>query len=311
MMAALLALFCLPLGWAAAEEVVKQPVQTDEAALQGAWVSLMGEPGRELEMFMLIEGNRVAMSLGGPRPQIKGTLTLRPTVIPKQMDLTITETDNPEMVGKAALGIYKLEVDGTWTLAGNGPGVAERPETFEAAGPAKVFTFRKWQPGMALPGIPPELKVLERRIGTWATEVVIQPGPWAPNGAKYTGTETVEWILGGRFQQTRFTGRPANQDSLSLLTYDAQRKAFRAWYHSDEGFSGEHTGQWDEAAQTLLWTSEMPNGMSSTVEWRFPGPDTTEGHVVIKNADGQVMFDMTAKAKRKADPEPPKAPAPR
>jgi uncharacterized protein (TIGR03067 family) len=311
--AALLSLCCLPLAWAMAEEAEKKPdpAKADEAALQGGWVALMGEPKPDDEVLMVVEGNRVTLTVAGHGPRIKGTVTLKPAATPKQVDVVIAEAGNPDTVGKTSLGIYKLDVDGTWTLAANAPGVAARPEKFEPTDQTKVFVFRKWQPGMALPGNPPELKVLERRIGTWVTEVVVQPGPWAPKGDQYTGTETIEWVLGGRFQQSRATNRPARPDGLFLTTYDAQRKAFRGWFHSDEGYSHEWTTHWDEATQTFRGTSEAPDGMRATSEWRFTGPDTTENHVVVKNADGQVMFDMTAKSKRKAEPEPPKAPAPR
>jgi len=142
------------------------------------------------------------------------------------------------------------------------------------------------------------MKVLEKRIGTWTTETVVKPGPWNPTGRTATGIETTEWILGGRFQQTRNTNRPANPDGLFICTYDPQLKAYRAVNLDDQGFINDMTGQWDEAAQTMNWTSEK-NGFRAAGATRFVGPDNIEWQLVVKDPDGKVMLDISGKLARK------------
>ena len=298
----------LSLGWALAQEAEKkgEAAKTDEARLQGTWIGreprepVAGPP----EMItMIVSGTQFELKGARPGLVFRGTLALNPAANPKQAAFLVKEGPDPEnkYAGKIALAIYKMQEDGTLTVAANEPGVATRPEKFEP-GPAqetKVFVFRKWVPGMILPGNPPELKVLEKRIGTWTTEAVIKPGPWNPTGRTITGTETTEWILGGRFQQTRSANRPANADGMFLVTYDPQLKAFRGWHADDQGFVNDMTGQWDEAAQTLNWTSEGKNGFRATASSRHVGPDHIEWQMVVKDPEGKVMLEMAGKLERK------------
>jgi uncharacterized protein (TIGR03067 family) len=296
----------LSVGWAVAQEPEKkgEAAKADEARLQGTWI---GREAREPvagppEMItMTVRGAQCEFKTSRPGLGLKGTLTLNPAANPKQADFLIKESADPDpkYVGKTALAIYKIDEDGTLTLAANEPGVATRPEKFEPGNEGKVFVFKKWEPGMILPGNPPELKVLEKRIGTWAAETVVKPGPWNPTGHKATGVETTEWVLGGRFQQARNANRPANPDNVMLFTYDPQVKAFRSWYFDDQGGTIEMTGQWDEAAQTLNWTSEAKNGFRATAAMRIAGPDSIEWQMVVKDPDGKVMLEMTGKLVRK------------
>ncbi len=253
----------LSVGWAVAQEPEKKgdAATADEAKVQGTW---LGRDAREpvagppVTITMVVRGTQFELTSSRPGFGYKGTLALNPAANPKQVAFLIKEGPDPENkhAGKISLAIYRIDEDGTLTVAANEPGVAARPEKFEAADQTPVFVFKKWEPGMALPGNPPELKVLEKRIGTWTTETVIKPGPWNPTGHKANGVETTEWILGGRFQQTRNTNRPANPDNMFLCTYDPQLKAFRGWHADDQGNHSQWTGQWDEATQTLSWASD-------------------------------------------------------
>ena len=303
MVAALLVSCFLSLQWAGAQEPEKkgEAAKSDEARLQGTWIGReAGEPAFRQPM-MIVRGRQCEFKYPAAEIEFKGVLTLNPAANPKQVDFLIKESSEPDpkYIGKSALGIYKIDEDGTLTLALSEPGVATRPGKLEPSEEGKVFVFKKWEPGMILPGNPPELKVLEKRIGTWATETVVKPGPWNTTGHKGTGTETTEWILGGRFQQTRNTNRPANPDNLFLCTYDPQLKAFRAWNLDDQGFVSEMTGQWDEAAKTLNWVSEDKNRFRGTASIRFVGPDNIEWQLAVKDPDGKVMLEITGKLERK------------
>jgi len=303
MVGALLVACFLSVEWAGAQEPEKKggTAKAEEAKMQGTWIGRdAGEPVVRQPM-MIVRGTQCEFKLPGREIEFKGTLTLNPAANPKQVDFLIKESSEPDpkYIGKSALAIYKIDEDGTLTLAANEPGVATRPEKFESNEQTQVFVFKKWEPGMALPGNPPELKVLEKRIGTWTTETVVKPGPWNPTGHKVTGIDTTEWILGGRFQQTRGANRPANPDGMFLCTYDPQLKAFRAWYLDDQGGISEMTGQWDEAAQTLNWTSEGKNGFRMTASSRLVGPDNIEWQTAVKDPEGKVMLEVAGKLVRK------------
>lgn len=145
---------------------------------------------------------------------------------------------------------------------------------------------------------PPELRVLERRIGVWETETTIEPGEWNPQGSKTKGIETTEWVLGGRFQQTKATNRPDGPDGVFLVTYDTRKKAFRAWFFNDEGHASEWVGKWDKAKQTfsLTWDS---NGIRFVSHTHFIDKDNITWDLVAKNKEGKVLLKITVKLKRK------------
>ncbi len=302
---AVLASCLLSFGWALAQEPEKkgEAAQGDEAKMQGTW---LGREAREPvagppEMVtMVVRGTECELKSSRPGLGLKATLALDPAANPKRAGFLIKESaTDPNYVGRISLAIYRIDEDGTLTLAANKPGEATRPAKFEPGGEGKVFVFKKWQPGMILPGNPPEMKVLEKRIGTWTAESVIKPGPWNPTERKISGTETVEWVLGGRFQQTSTNNRPANPDGMSLLTYDPQLKAYRGWHADDQGNVSEMTGQWDEAAQTLNLTSEGKNGFRAVALIKFVGPDSIEWQMTIKDPDGKAMLEITGRLARK------------
>lgn len=295
---ALLITLSVGAGWVAAQE----PPKGDEAKLQGTWMGQVigGMPGKPDNRFvMTVQGAQCEFTSGVPGAEFKGTLVLNAAANPRQVDFVVKECPDAKYVGKSALAIYKFNDDGSFTLAANEPGNAGRPEKFEGNEQTPVFVFKKWEPGMLLPGNPPELKVLQRRIGTWTVQTTVKPGPWNPAERKITGTETTEWVLGGRFMQTRTTNRPANPDGISLVTYDPQRKAYRGWWADDQGNTSEMTGQWDETAQTLSLTSDAKDGFRAASTLRFVGPDSAEWQLTVTASDGKVMLEMDGRLARK------------
>jgi uncharacterized protein (TIGR03067 family) len=301
----LLATCLLSFTWALSQDREEKAgaARGDEARLQGTWVGrVVQQPATERAelITVVVRGGHWELKTALRGLHLKGTLTVNPAGDPKQVDLTITEAPGfkAEPIREVALGIYRIGADGTLTVAVNDIGEATHPQAFERALSTTVFEFRKWQPGMILPANPPELKVLETRIGTWTTETVFKPGPWNPTERKVTGTETTEWILGGRVQRTRNANRPANPDSMLLLTYDPQAKVFRSWFFDDQGGHNEMTGKWDEAAQTLNWTAEN-NGFPIAAATHFVDSDNIDWKLTIMNPDGKIMLEVIGKLVRK------------
>ena len=114
---------------------------TDHARLQGIWTG--HEIGREgSQCRVVISESRIEFRGDRAKDWYKGTFTLDGEPEPKQLDGLIQECAVAKYVGKIARSIYRLE-DTTLTLAGNEPGVEQRPTSFEASRRARVFVLTK------------------------------------------------------------------------------------------------------------------------------------------------------------------------
>jgi hypothetical protein len=148
--------------------------------------------------------------------------------------------------------------------------------------------------------LPAEFSVLQRRIGTWDTQTTTKPGVWVPAGAKSTGTETVEWILGKKFIQSKTKGQPGDTESISMVTYDIQNSVYRWWlFDSTGGFPrSEMTAQWDEGSKTLSYKGTGPSDLSLFGSHRFVSSDRIETQFVIRDKDGKILLESEGTATR-------------
>jgi hypothetical protein len=158
-------------------------------------------------------------------------------------------------------------------------------------------------PGQAQEATPisPELKPLQRFIGSWDQQVVSKPTIWTPKETTAKCPVTVNWILRGRMIEHRCAWSPGNTQGLCLMAYDAVNGQYRQWYFDSSGSipHGENRGKWDEAAKTFTWKGASDNAITSTQTHRFFDSDTQEWTLVFKDRTGKVLLDMEAKAKRK------------
>lgn len=147
----------------------------------------------------------------------------------------------------------------------------------------------------------PELKPLQRFIGSWETQVVSKPAQWTPERTTMTFTSKGEWILGGRVLQGKAVWSPSGVKALALMSYDAENKEYRQWYFDSSGAMprGDNRGKWDEATKTFTWKSTFRNGNTSTQIHRFIDDEKHEWTSVFKDRRGRVLLDMEAKVKRK------------
>jgi hypothetical protein len=146
----------------------------------------------------------------------------------------------------------------------------------------------------------PELKVLQRFIGSWEFHVVFNPAEWTPERKTTTLAVEVEWTLRGRMIEQRCVWAPDNTHGLGLMTYDAETEEYRSWYFDSNGVipREETRGQWDEATETFKWKATSVNG-TVTQSHRFIDKDTFQWTFVFKDSDGKVVLDTEAKARRK------------
>jgi hypothetical protein len=82
----------------------------------------------------------------------------------------------------------------------------------------------------------PEHKRMERMLGQWSYQGEAKASPLGPAG-KITGSETCEWFQGGFgvVCRTKGTGPKGPMTSMSVMSYDAARKAYTYYAISSLG----------------------------------------------------------------------------
>jgi hypothetical protein len=148
---------------------------------------------------------------------------------------------------------------------------------------------------------PPEMKVLERLLGTWKVEQITR----VPEETRSTNTVKRELVLGGRFVQEMGgfdnEGKPTH---MGMYTYDSNRKSYRYWFFLSGGFYTESTGSWDESRQTLTFTNTLPGGATGVITLRFSDETTFVFSIISKDAGGEVGYHLEGKGVRqKVEPE--------
>ncbi|HEV3263269.1 MAG TPA: hypothetical protein VG013_40920 [Gemmataceae bacterium] len=92
---------------------------------------------------------------------------------------------------------------------------------------------------------PPEAKALGKLVGTW--------GP-ATNNFK---AMKAKWVLGKTYVQIdKHFNDEGKVDTMTLLAWDKQKKAYRCWQFSrlDDGSPEHGEGTWDDKSNTLTFT---------------------------------------------------------
>jgi len=112
---------------------------TDKTEFEGEWASTV--PGQDM-IFSFSGENFSIKSPNVPNYWYTGTFSLKIKTDPKKIDLTIKEGGIPQYVGKASLGIYKIE-KGVLILALNQPGAPAYPASFQNIGNAILFKLKK------------------------------------------------------------------------------------------------------------------------------------------------------------------------
>ncbi len=150
----------------------------------------------------------------------------------------------------------------------------------------------------AEPVKPPELKVLEKFVGTWDCEIVTKPAVWTPEEKREKAMEVNEMALDGWFLH----GSSKTPDGKTLVimmnTYDPERKKFHFWRFAGRGCE-EADGQWDETTSTLTITTDQGNGVTTKAAFHVIDGDHREYHIVAKDGDGKVYVNIQGKVTRR------------
>jgi hypothetical protein len=148
------------------------------------------------------------------------------------------------------------------------------------------------QASAAEPPKPPELKVLEKFVGTWDCEVVVKPAAWTPKESRDKTVEVNELALDGWFLHGNSKTRDGRTNAILMNTYDPVQKKYRIWRFTPGGSCEELSGQWEEATTTLTITTDVGNGITSKAAFHVIDKDRREYHVLAKDGDGKVYLDI-------------------
>jgi hypothetical protein len=141
----------------------------------------------------------------------------------------------------------------------------------------------------------PEMKALERLVGTWKVEQTTS----VPEETRSTNTVKRELVLGGRFvQETGNFDDKGEPTFTGMYTYDSNKKTYRYWFFHSSGFYSESTGTWDESSRTFTFISRPAGGSTGTTTLRFPDETTFAFSIISRDTDGKVGYHLEGKAVR-------------
>jgi hypothetical protein len=143
------------------------------------------------------------------------------------------------------------------------------------------------------PPKPPELKVLERFVGTWDAQSISKPAVWTPEEVREEFVEVRELVLDGWFLEGKARAADGKAGHFSwMMTYDVARKEYRTWLFVTGGFSIQWSGQWDEATKTFSFTGDAGNGVTYKGTTHFIDKDHYEFRLKATDGDGKVYQDL-------------------
>ena len=144
----------------------------------------------------------------------------------------------------------------------------------------------------------PELKVLDRLVGSWRFEIVEKQA----NGdeRKSTPTGVAKWSLQGKYLEFRITGSNGKEAILHFFTYDSDARVYNMWTFVPDSQEPTLTPwQWDESEKTLTGQMDLGDGITMPATTHFIADDRWEYTATTKDASGNVLREMKGKVFRK------------
>jgi hypothetical protein len=154
----------------------------------------------------------------------------------------------------------------------------------------------------ATPG--PMQKMIAMADGNWKADMTFWMAPGAPPMTN-TGSCTNKMIMGGRYQETRFTSTMDGQpfEGTGLLGYDNVRKVFVTTWIDNMGTGIMYLeGPWDEATRSITFTGNATDAVAGkalpvrqVVKWVDDNNQVMEMYMM---ADGKEYKSMELKYTR-------------
>jgi len=171
------------------------------------------------------------------------------------------------------------------------------PTTVEAA--AMTITYKRRPAAQKVPPVTgpaptpagPELARLQKTTGVWSVRREDRTG-----GEAMKGTETNVWCCDGRFLVTDVEGRSGKRPYAGhgILAYDPEQKRYERARVDTAGAALERvTGVWDEAAGTLTFHVDRPDGRGGTLHadevLAWDGDERTATLSQVSSGGGKVL----------------------
>jgi hypothetical protein len=147
----------------------------------------------------------------------------------------------------------------------------------------------------------PEHKRLERMVGQWSYQGEAKASPLGPAG-KITGSETCEWFQGGFgvVCRTKGNGPKGPMTSMSVMSYDAARKAYTYYAISSQGDNifvrGNVNGKVWTFEDTMQAEGQTMNIRATITE---ESPTVSAFKLEVGPANGQMMVIEEGKSTKK------------
>lgn len=136
------------------------------------------------------------------------------------------------------------------------------------------------------------LKVMERFVGTWQTEVVDKAEP----DVKKIDVEVCEWTLSKKFLIGRQLNDSGATKALWLMKYDPAKENYPHWFFSVDGEVERLTGRWEARSCSLTAQFDSDPNIKSTSY--FENKDQVKIELRGVDENGEVFLDVTGKQKR-------------
>ena len=166
-------------------------------------------------------------------------------------------------------------------------------ETAEAAKPMDSAAMMKAWQDYATPG--EAHKMLAMDNGNWNAESTMYMGANDPNPMKTAMTATTKMVMGGRYQESRYTGNMMGQpfEGVATVGYNNASKKYESTWVDNMGTGiMQMTGTFDEATKTMNMSGECADpmtGQNKKVRETFT--------LVDDNTRKMEMFDTDASGK--------------
>jgi uncharacterized protein (TIGR03067 family) len=143
-------------------------------------------------------------------------------------------------------------------------------------------------------------QVLPALAGAWKGEFTQRIYGGKPDVKKFDAISVNDWIIGNKWLRQRVHMKDGGY--LSLTAFDPNAQSFRDWFfHASGLIFGPSAGRWDPATRSIIWTSLPQNGMLMLNNWRFVDADTVHWEAMLRDKDGQTIFQMDARLHRTAE----------
>jgi hypothetical protein len=149
-----------------------------------------------------------------------------------------------------------------------------------------------------VPDRPAELQVLDRFAGTWKTVVTTKTSGQTSTSVDFV---TRVWSDDGKGLFLVESAKPKLDDPVShsqgAWTYDPTGKVYRLTLMMRE-WTLMSTATWDDKTRTMTFRHTNSSGHTGSSVHRFIDKDRAEWSAVVKNDEGKVVMEMSAKQTR-------------